>query len=194
MLGLALLGSLGVAGCALQATPEEVVYRLEATPSRPATPPHGQVEVLTPRVAGSLAGSLGLRVVYLGEVIRVDEASGGRWEDPPAETMERVLRTAFLPRPEADTEGPRWRLQWSLDQVEAVVPAGAADPVEARVLLTWTLRRDRDREDHAAGVVLEQAPVPAGAAPADLVLAFNQAVTRALERLVMAVAQATRTP
>ncbi len=191
--GAALL-AVAMAGCAPRAAPEEIVYRLAATPESPAEPPRGTVEVLSPRVAGSLAGSLGLRLVYQGEVVRVDEVPGGRWEDPPAETMEQILRSVFLPDAEPGTDGPRWRLSWSVDQVEALVPAGAVDPVETRVALTWSLRRDRDREDIAAGTVREQAPVPADPALSDLVLAFNQAVAGALTRLVAAVTTATRAP
>jgi len=186
--------AIAIVGCAPGTAPEETVYRLEATPDPSADPPRGSVEVQSPRVAGALAGSLGLRVVYQGAVIRVDEVPGGRWEDPPAEAMERTLRSVFLPRPDAAPDGPRWRLSWSVDRVEAVVPAGAVDPTETRVVLTWSLRRDRDREDRAAGSVREQATVPADAALPDLVLAFNQAVTRALARLVAEVTTATRAP
>lgn len=192
-LGVALL-AVAMTGCAPRAAPEEIVYRLAAPPAPPADPPRGPVQVLSPRVAGSLAGSLGLRLVYQGEVIRVDEVPGGRWEDPPAETMERTLRSAFPPVSDTGADGPRWRLSWSVDQVEALVPAGAVDPVETRVALTWSLRRDRDREDIAAGTVRERAPVPADPTLPDLVLAFNQAVTGALTRLVAAVTTATRAP
>jgi len=184
-----------LAGCALGSAPEETVFRLEAPAVEPPVPPNGQVEVLTPRVAGSLAGAVGLAVAYEGEVVRVDEIAGGRWEDPPAEVLETALRDAFLPILEDVTDsGPRWRLSWSLDRLEAVVPPEGTEPAEVRAALTWTLRRDRARDDHAAGAIRESLPVTAGAPLPEVVLTFNKVVRRALGRLVAEVSAATRGP
>jgi len=188
---LTVLGVAPVVGCMPRPTPEEIVFRLQPDPIRPPLP--ASLEVLAPVVAGSLAGSLGLLVVTEGTVTRVDEVPGGRWEDPPAEVLQRTLRAAALPEGMArpSTASPIWRLSWSLERMEAVRPDDVATPTEVRVALTWTLRARGDLEDRAGGPIRVSTPIPSDATLTALVLAFSEATTEALTRLLAAVSEAT---
>lgn len=202
-----------VSACAFQPAEPALMYRLSvvtdgATEADIATmpgPAHARavsaesIELMPLRSNRPQGGSLSILVAMVGEVVRVDAFSAGRWEEAPETVIDRAL-VAELKRytsiaPNLEESNPalsRPRLRPSLDQFELVEPSADAQAYAA-IALSFQLVSPRERMVIKSGEIQERELISAGvsltATPVDasqldaIVLAFNRATSRAVARL-----------
>ncbi|EIC22032.1 ABC-type transport auxiliary lipoprotein family protein [Thiorhodovibrio frisius] len=182
-----------ISGCAFQAAEPAFMYRLVVTPEAGMDPGSvaSRFELMPLRSNRPQGGSLGIMVAEVGEVVRVDEFSAGRWEESPETVLERALVAELNPR--VDVAAPRRdssegalshpRLRASLDQFEMVEPQTGGTPYAA-VSLSFQLLSPRDRLLLKTGEIQEREPLPTGASLDTVVAGFNRASSRAVSRFV----------
>jgi hypothetical protein len=176
------------------------------SPSAPAIPAGSGIELLPLRSNRPQSGSLAILVAEIGTVVRVEEFAAGRWEEAPETAIDRALATRLKAYTQvAPAQGApaddqpstplaRPRLRATLERFELVetAPGGRA---HVAVTLGYDIISPADRRLLASGEIHERQPLPTAAAldPAPdaaldvVVQAFDQATTRALERLTTTV-------
>ncbi|MBK5970843.1 MULTISPECIES: ABC-type transport auxiliary lipoprotein family protein [Thiorhodovibrio] len=198
VLTLVLMVASLLGGCAFRAAPPALMYRLSIASEPAGSPPPvtGNAELLPLRSNRPQGGSLGILIAQVGEVVRVEEFTAGRWEESPETVIERALTERFS-RSGESAVATRPRLRPSLDQFELVEPV-AGDGAHAAVTLSFQLLSPRDRLVLATGEIHEREPLSAesltaGEAQLDaIVLAFNRASSRAVARFAEALSRTLR--